>query len=147
MLQLLGCDEHVDAKKNSGLWYFLHSARSRWHSPLVYTNILASDPRVRTTHCMFSLAVLPTKGAIHSTFPVVLFNALTPKLTNGITKGNIPDPNLGGPTNPYIFSVLTLTSADLRRVLLLHTVSVRSVFCQLSTGNTNTLGKVYFKHF
>lgn len=141
MLQLLCSDEHVNpaGKRNSQLLYFLYSARTGRHSPLVYTNILASDPRVHTTHCMFSLAVLPTEGAIHSTFPVVLFNALTPKLTNAVTKGNVPDPNMGGPTDPYIFSELTLTSTDLGRFLFLCTDSVQFLVCQLNTGNINTV--------
>lgn len=41
------------------------------------------------THCIFSLAAERAEGAIRAT----LFNVLTPKLTNAVTKWNVPDPN------------------------------------------------------
>lgn len=48
---------------------------------------------------MFALAAERTEGAIHCTFPLVLFNVLTPKLTNPVTEWNVPDPELDGQTD------------------------------------------------
>ena len=55
------------------------------------TQIPSPRPHGQTSHCMFSLAAERTEGAIRFTFPLVLFNISTPKLTNAATEWNFPD--------------------------------------------------------